>query len=257
MKVLTNRVLTVAICGLVVSGALTMAGQPLHRLGMACFGVLGLAIFVNAVGEALLPRSWDPGSDAVAIPVTRLSSLGGGVWFGAFGFLFLAIAIQNDPELTWWWGVAFFGCLAVGVLFFLTGLLLFERLRAVSTVVGDALWAYADRHDGWFPRGEASPEASLGLLHRERPDQVTADVLRGMTAAAGSCGWHYVEGLRKDDDPGLALFWDRTEPGRLYTLLAQGGHVVFFVGGAIDYVPRDRWEAFQAEQERLRAAVRR
>ena len=29
-----------------------------------------------------------------------------------------------------------------------------------------ALLQYADRHGGWFPKGEASPEASLALLER-------------------------------------------------------------------------------------------
>jgi hypothetical protein len=150
--------------------------------------------------------------------------------------------------------------------------LIFERLKRVTEVVAVALREYADRHGGWFPRGEASPEASLSLLHRERPVQVTADALSGMTGSVAavrarleagelltpdSCGWHYAEGLRTDDAPRLALFWDRTEPGHLYTLLSRGGHLVFFIGDTIDYIPGDNWEEFQAEQERLRAAIRR
>ena len=34
-------------------------------------------------------------------------------------------------------------------------------------ILSMALAQYADRHDGWFPRGEASPEASLSLLFKE------------------------------------------------------------------------------------------
>ena len=46
-----------------------------------------------------------------------------------------------------------------------------------------ALLEYADRHDGWFPKGEATPQASLSLLHRENPELVTANLLRGKTIA--------------------------------------------------------------------------
>jgi hypothetical protein len=135
-----------------------------------------------------------------------------------------------------------------------------------------ALLAYADRHDGWFPRGEASPEASLSLLHREDPGSVNANLLRGKTVPeadvrgrleAGrlltpeTCGWHYVEGLRKDDDPQLALFWDKAGLGHNGERLSGGGHHVCLVGGGIEYIPGDRWEAFLAEQERLRALLKR
>src|SRR6478609_3433024 len=44
-----------------------------------------------------------------------------------------------------------------------------------------ALLNYADRHGGWFPRGEKSPEASLSLLYRDDPDSVNANLLRGKT----------------------------------------------------------------------------
>jgi len=135
-----------------------------------------------------------------------------------------------------------------------------------------ALREYADRHDGWFPRGEATPEASLGLLHREDPEFVTANLLRGKTApeaavrarlAAGellapaTCGWHYVEGLRTDDDPRLALFWDKAGLGHNGERLSGGGHFVCLVGGSIEYVAGAGWEELLAEQARLRAAVKR
>jgi hypothetical protein len=133
-----------------------------------------------------------------------------------------------------------------------------------------ALLDYADRHGGWFPKGEASPEASLSLLYRD--DLATADLLRGKTVPeavvrarleAGelltpeTCGWHYVEGLRKDDNPGLALFWDKAGLGHNGDRLSRGGHFVCFVSGSIDYVSGDKWEQFLIEQERLRTAVKR
>jgi hypothetical protein len=135
-----------------------------------------------------------------------------------------------------------------------------------------ALMTFADRHDGWFPRGEASPEASLSLLYREDPELVTPNLLRGKTVPdsavrarleAGqlltpeTCGWHYVEGLRKGDDPQLALFWDKAGLGHNGERLSGGGHFVCLVSGSTEYVPGDRWEEFLVEQERLRAAVNR
>jgi hypothetical protein len=136
-----------------------------------------------------------------------------------------------------------------------------------------ALLYYADRHDGWFPRGEACSEASLSLLYRrDTPDGVDANLLRGKIVPedvvrarleAGelltpeTCGWHYVEGLRKDDDARLALFWDKAGLGHNGERGSDGGYTVCFVGFAIYRVSGDEWEAFLAEQERLRAALRR
>ena len=133
-----------------------------------------------------------------------------------------------------------------------------------------AFRAYADRHDGWFPRGEVSPEVSLSLLHRAHPNLITGEVLRGRVApwsvvqdrlAAGelltaeTCGWHYAEALRSDDDPRLALFWEKSEPGVNGDPRSGGGHFVYFLGGRIEYIAGERWDEFLAEQERARAAV--
>ncbi len=123
-----------------------------------------------------------------------------------------------------------------------------------------ALREYAERHGGWFPQGEASPEASLSLLYRQNPG--LAYILRGKTVPekvvrarleAGAlldpetCGWHYVEGLRLDDDPRLALFWDKVGLGHNGERLSDGGHFVGLVDCSIEYVPGERWEKFLAE----------
>jgi hypothetical protein len=135
-----------------------------------------------------------------------------------------------------------------------------------------ALLAYADRHGGWFPKGETSPEAALSLLHRDDPESANANLLRGKTVpetavrarleggqllTPDTCGWHYIEGQRKDDDPRLALFWDKAGLGHNGERLSGGGHYVCFVAGSIEYISGDKWEEFLAEQERLRAAVKR
>ena len=90
-------------------------------------------------------------------------------------------------------------------------------------ILFQALEEYAGNHEGAFPIGGPTPEASFSLLY-SNVDWVSPDLLRGRTVPEAvvrvalkrdgtlgpdSCGWHYVEGLRLDDDPGLAIFWDK------------------------------------------------
>jgi hypothetical protein len=128
-----------------------------------------------------------------------------------------------------------------------------------------ALRSYADAHGGAFPSGEATPEASLSLLY---PDYADAILLRGKSvpldvvqARLGrgerldpeSCGWHYVEGLRTDDDGRLALFWDKAGLGHNGERW-DDGHYVWFVGLYGEHIPASRWESFLRDQEELLAA---
>lgn len=53
------------------------------------------------------------------------------------------------------------------------------------------------------------------------------------------------------------MFWDKAGLGHNGERLPDGGHFVCLVTGLIDYVPGERWEEFLADQERLRAAVKR
>ena len=64
-----------------------------------------------------------------------------------------------------------------------------------------------------------------------------------------TCGWHYVEGLRKDDDPRLALFWDKVGLGHNGERLNGGGHIVTFVDGFPKHIPESEWTGFLDEQE--------
>src|SRR4051794_37428248 len=43
------------------------------------------------------------------------------------------------------------------------------------------LLQYADQHDGWFPRGQTTPEASLSLLYGQDP--YFGDILPGKTVS--------------------------------------------------------------------------
>ncbi|MGD9125973.1 MAG: hypothetical protein PVH19_01235 [Planctomycetia bacterium] len=132
-----------------------------------------------------------------------------------------------------------------------------------------ALYEYAQAHDGVFPAGEATPEASLSLLCREKtewaadanllrgktvPESVVQEVLdRGELLTPETCGWHYVEGLNLDDHDRLALFWDKVGLDHNGGELPAGGHIVYFVGGYREYIPETEWEKFLEEQRNLHA----
>lgn len=148
----------------------------------------------------------------------------------------------------------------------------YGRSHCCDTGVGVSLFGYAERHDGWYPRGEATPEASLSLLYRETPRSMDANTLRGKSVPeadvqarldAGelltpeTCGWHYVEGLRSNDGSHLALFWDKAGLDHNGGRLPGGGHIVNFISGEREHVTADRWEEFLAKQQQLRAALKR
>lgn len=125
-----------------------------------------------------------------------------------------------------------------------------------------ALDAYAADHGGAYPAGGPTPEASLGLLY---PKYANEHVLQGKTVPLGAvraalegggldpdtCGWHYVEGLRKDNDPELALVWDKVGLGHNGERLPAGGHTVLYVGMRDGFVEGADWDGFLRDQERL------
>jgi hypothetical protein len=130
------------------------------------------------------------------------------------------------------------------------------------------LFNYADRHDGQFPAGGATPEASLSKVHLEN-DAGCAYLLCGKTGSESAaqaildrgnllgpktCGWNYVAGLRSDDRPDLALFWDKEGLGHNGERLPDGGHIVMFVSGFSKYIPAAEWKEFLVTQSALRAA---
>jgi hypothetical protein len=128
-----------------------------------------------------------------------------------------------------------------------------------------ALTQYAEIHGGAFPAGESSPEASLSLLYRMSPDwgpclggktvpeSTALEILeRGELLGPETCGWHYVEGLTRDDY-GLALFWDKAGLDHNGGRLPGGGHIVWFVDSASKHIPASEWDRFLEEQKELLA----
>jgi hypothetical protein len=134
--------------------------------------------------------------------------------------------------------------------------------------LANALRQYADDHDGAFPLGGKTAEGSLGHLF---PKYADANLLRGKTVTPAvierqlhsgdelipeSCGWHYVDGLRQGDDPGLALFWDKAGLGHNGERNPDGGHTVFFVNLRSEYIPGSEWTSFLDNQQKLVAEAR-
>ncbi len=132
-----------------------------------------------------------------------------------------------------------------------------------------ALREYAEKHNGAFPSGEATPEASISLVHsldqfgyeyayllrrRDVPEDVVRQMLqRGQLLDPDTCGWNYVEGLRLDSNSKLALFWDKEGLGHNGERLSGGGHIVTFVGLWSEHIPAASWDKFLEEQRQLLA----
>lgn len=132
-------------------------------------------------------------------------------------------------------------------------------------ILYQALQEYAASHKGAFPAGGPTSEASLSMLY-SNIDWVQPDLLRGRTVSEAvvrealkrdgrlgpeSCGWHYVEGLRIDDDPRLAVFWDKIGLGHNGQRRPHGGHTALFVDGDRRFIPESDWAEFLSGQQQL------
>lgn len=141
----------------------------------------------------------------------------------------------------------------------------YGRVHCCDKQLYFALREYAENHGGAFPAGEDTPEASLSLIHKNRElgyayllcgksgsqSKTQAVLDSGELLGPETCGWHYVAGLRMDDDRGLALFWDKEGLGHFGQRLEAGGHIVMFVDGWTRYIQASDWDAFVAEQKKL------
>ncbi len=127
-----------------------------------------------------------------------------------------------------------------------------------------ALHEYAEGRNGQYPDGQSCAEASLSLLYKEGlltpymlrgksvPEKKVRDILeRGDLLDAESCGWHYVPGLSENDNPGLAILWDKVGLGHNGERTLDGSREVLFVGGGIEYIRRKDWAQFLVQQEKL------
>src|SRR4029077_15084769 len=92
------------------------------------------------------------------------------------------------------------------------------------------------------------------LAGRTVPESLAQEILdRGERLGPDSCGWHFVEVWRQDDDPGLALFWDKVGLGHNGQRLSDPGHTVIFLDGQRNFIPETKWPQFLKEQRKLLA----
>jgi hypothetical protein len=128
-----------------------------------------------------------------------------------------------------------------------------------------ALQFYAENHNGRFPSGQATPEASLSLLAKDdygvgayllRGKTVPLEVVTKALAKNGvlgpeSCGWHYVEGLTLADDPDVAILWDKVGLGHNGERVKNGAHEVLLLDGSRQFISGSRWPGFLQKQTEL------
>jgi hypothetical protein len=102
---------------------------------------------------------------------------------------------------------------------------------------------------------EGCPLADANLLRGKTvPESVVKEILeRGELLTPDTCGWHYVDGLRVDDDPRLAVFWDKAGLDHNGGRMGEGGHTVLFVDGQRKYIPQAEWDEFIEIQRKLLA----
>lgn len=175
-----RAVLILVMVGALFAGVLTVAllfmRIPVEGLALVCWGLAATATSLLSIGEALVPSwaggRWGPGQRKLPRPPNRLTSFGFGVVSGTCGAAFLGAGWLTEHIVP-----VILGGFATGFVLSFAGLRYAQRQGEAARAIQVALLEYSDRHDGWFPRGEASSEAALSLLHRENPSLVTADVL--------------------------------------------------------------------------------
>ena len=131
-----------------------------------------------------------------------------------------------------------------------------------------ALHHYAERNDGWFPRGMPNAVDCLRVLvprYLDAPKlagfsadkvQVVERLQKGEPLNESVSSWIYWPGFRIDDPPHLAIIWERTGGvNGVGWRTRLGSHVVGFVHGDYDLISGEEWPAFLREQEQIRSNV--
>lgn len=133
-----------------------------------------------------------------------------------------------------------------------------------------ALFVYATDHKGRFPFGEPTPLRSLSLVqtyvgykgHLAGLSGNVKETIRilneNKALTEKESSWIYVEGLRADDDPAIAVLWERTGGINGRGKRTQpGSHAVAYVNGAMAVIQANDWEEFVKNQQDLRQKVNR
>jgi hypothetical protein len=129
-------------------------------------------------------------------------------------------------------------------------------------VTATELMNYASRHDGWFPSGK-DEYSGLAQLWPGSPCGPELAGLSGDIAAVTNAlqvgrslsnvtSWHYVPGLKNDDNPGLAILWESkfglSEGGKRIPQMTRS---VLLVDYRITNILDTAWPTFLKDQEQL------
>ena len=130
-----------------------------------------------------------------------------------------------------------------------------------------ALRFYANGHNDWYPRDGKTPLDALQACYYSDPDafgdgsdlagisgniKETKRRLKLRLPIDETCSsWIYFPGFRADDDPSIAIIWERQE-GIGFNGKAHDGHAVGFIDGSHKQIPQAEWAGFLKEQESLR-----
>jgi hypothetical protein len=129
--------------------------------------------------------------------------------------------------------------------------------------LGFALDYYAQIHDGHYPTGGGSPEASLHFLYRDGiadpemlagaidPKLVREHLENGLVLDRQTCGWHYVEGLTLRDDWRIAILWNEDSSDRVASGTQNAHLVVYLQDPSVHVVAARDWQRFLDEQQAL------
>jgi len=139
-----------------------------------------------------------------------------------------------------------------------------HRVGCMPNTLG-ALSYYAREHQGWYPRDGATPLVCLQAFY---PKYLGAE-LAGITGDRGEVlrrlerqqsiddtvsSWMYFPELRFDDDPEIALIWER-RGGVTVNGHRDDGHAVGFVDGSVRQISSGEWPDFTRRQAELRQRV--
>src|ERR1051326_449015 len=149
----------------------------------------------------------------------------------------------------------------------------------VSSLIHLDFATYAGDHDGWYPKGGATPLESLQKLCFEAAgcrhlagfsgsEKKTVERLSsGGTLDETISSWVYYPGLREDDEDllsaqgikpklGLALVWERRSGIGMGGVRApEGSHLVIFSRESPTQIGATEWDSFLKEQEECRRVI--
>jgi hypothetical protein len=127
-----------------------------------------------------------------------------------------------------------------------------------------ALEHFAVEHEGWYPNQGMNAVDCLSALYPNLEtelagisgdrNEVSRRLATGKPIDESVSSWVYIPGLRTDDDPELALIWERRK-GVGFNGRRKDGYAVGFVSGGFEQIASEDWPEFAKRQETLRESV--